>query len=328
MLFLFNSQNGISQQRKDYKLSDYVAKKSKSEIGTLRSTQEEVFFPTFGDECTFDLVTVGIRNQWGRVSGMNGLGDREKAQLLTFEGSEAYRVVGAMVWFERPAIVGDGTLNCRIYTQNSENGRPDRLVGLSDALKVSEIIPPDTLSYPTFFNFENGAPITIDEPNFFLSCDFFNLYNTFDTVVMLQTIDGCGDGGNSWELFSDGETWTNIASAISWEINSDFIMSAVVDFEDPNSDQAFIKNEGLTLYPSFPNPSHDQITIPFSLEKGGALSIDVFDQSGRKIISVEHDFIAAGSQSETIIINNLSAGIYYYRLKSDQGQITSRFQIN
>jgi len=110
MLFLFNSQNGISQQRKDYKLSDYVAKKSKSEIGTLRSTQEEVFFPTFGDECTFDLVTVGIRNQWGRVSGMNGLGDREKAQLLTFEGSEAYRVVGAMVWFERPAIVGDGTL--------------------------------------------------------------------------------------------------------------------------------------------------------------------------------------------------------------------------
>ena len=292
-----------------------------------RSTIETVHFPIFGDECTFDLVTLGIENQWGRVSGMNGFGDREKAQALTFDSHASYRIVGAMVWFERPAVVGDGTLICKIYSPHPDDGRPDRLIGQSDAVKASEVIPPDSMSYPTIFSFENGAPIIPDMPSFMLSCDFSNLYNTFDTIVMLQTIDGCGDGGNSWELFSDGQTWTNIASSISWELNADFVMAAVVDFEDPSAVHTFIEHNQLKIYPPRPNPASDETALLFELESTQQVSINLLDASGKQIEKRDLGIRIPSLHTEIVNVSDFQPGVYYYQISAGKSTITSRLLV-
>ena len=326
LLSLLTNKDIFSQTRQISQDQVYSTFPLSSLEENSRSTIENVYFPMFGDECTFDLVTLGVNNQWGRVSGMNGLGDLEKAQTLTFDGHDAYRIVGAMVWFERPAIVGDGTLICKIYTPHSDDGRPDRLIGQSDAIKSSEIIAPDdTMSYPTIFTFEHGAPILPDRPSFILSCDFSNLYSTFDTVVMLQTIDGCGDGGDSWELFSDGQTWTNIASSISWELNADFVMAAVVDFEDPTSDHAYIRKGDLQLYPPLPNPASDEIIIRFAARHDRSTHIKIFDQLGKLTRNINLGFLSVGDHRIAVQISDLTKGIYYYEVQLGTDRLLSRF---
>ncbi len=290
-----------------------------------RSTEETVYFPSFGDECAFDLVTLAVDNQWGRVSGMNGFGDREKAQTLTFTGSENYRVVGAMVWFERPAIDGNGTVILKVYEPSETDGRPERLLGQSDALQVSEVVVSDSTPQPTIFTFDQSAPVLVSSPNFILSCDFFNLYQTFDTLVLLQTISECGDGADTWELLADGQIWLNIASEFSWQLNADWVMAAVVDFDDPTSDLAFIQQDRLKIFPPTPSPAADQITFRFEQSTPALARLEIYDQSGQIVNHASWGVIPAGKFERTIQITDLATGVYYYRIISGSTALNSIF---
>ena len=147
-----------------------------------RMVLETVNFPTFGDECALEMVTVGLNTGWGRISGMNVFGDREKAQRLKFTGSDSYLVIGVFVFFEKPAVVGDGTINCKIYSVNPDTGAPLAIKGFSNSVKVSEVIAPDSLARATPFTFDAGVEVLLNEPLFFASIDFSNLYNSEDTL--------------------------------------------------------------------------------------------------------------------------------------------------
>ena len=292
-----------------------------------RMVLETVHFPTFGDECALELVTVGIGNGWGRISGMNVFGDREKAQRLEFNGSESYLVVGAFVFFERPAIVGDGTINCKIYSINPNNGGPLAIKGFSNSVKVSEVIPPDSLARATPFSFEAGVEVQLNEPLFFASIDFSNLYNAEDTLVILQTIPECGDGGDTWELFADGTTWTPISSSDSWEMNADFTISAVVDFNDPTSVDSYIAKSGLRIHPVYPNPVSGEVNLSYTIDESIQVLVQIFDQQGVEIKRLEPGLQQRGRHRLSVGTNQFSAGQYYYRITGGHNSITSRFQV-
>ena len=80
-----------------------------------RQVLETVHYPTFGDECAREVC-----HRWccwmGPCFWMNFLGDLEKAQRLEFNGSDQFVIVGAMVYFERTRTVGDGVINCKVYS--------------------------------------------------------------------------------------------------------------------------------------------------------------------------------------------------------------------
>jgi hypothetical protein len=288
---------------------------------------DTVNFPTFGDECTLELVTIGINSGWGRVSGMNVFGDKEKAQRLQFTGSDSYMVVGALVFFERPSIVGDGTINCKIYSVNPGNGAPFAIKGFSNSVKVSEVIPPDSLARPTLFRFDAGVEVELDEPLFFASIDFSNLYNTEDTLVILQTIPECGDGGDTWELFADGTSWTPISSSDSWEMNADFIISAIVDFNDPTSLESYISRLGLKIHPVVPNPASGALNLSYSIDHNMVVLVHIFDQQGQLLERLDLGLQQIGKHHQPVAIKNWPAGQYYYRISAGQTALTSRFQI-
>ncbi len=294
----------------------------------MRSAQENVYYPIFGDECTSDLVTLRIDGQWGKISGMNGFMDLEKAQKLSFSRSENFRLVGAMVWFEKPSVIGDGTMNCKVYLPDSENGTPDRLVGFSQAIKVSDINFSDTLPMPTYFDFEQGAPVMLDHPDFFISVDFRNLYQSFDTVSLLQTIDGCGDGGDSWELFANGETWSTIAADNSWQINADFVVAAVVDFDSTNSTQSFIRYGNITLFSPYPNPARENFLLNYSIDNPTHITMELFTIDGKLIRSMNLPSHISGPQKQEISTKGLPSGQFICLLRTDRELVSSRIVID
>ncbi len=300
--------------------SEYINK----DVRHGRQAMEEVYYPTFGDECTLELITVGAGDTWGRISGMNGFGDLEKAQRLEFNASDNFQVVGALMFFERPAIVGNGVVNVKVYTVDDDTKGPGVLRGFSDGLRMSEVAVPDSVAVPTIFTFENGVEVNLDHPQFFVSCNFDNLYDSRDTLVLLQTVEGCGDGSNTWELFADGTTWTSIIADGTWEMNADFVIGAIVDFET-TSTEPFITSGNLQVHPPFPNPAVEEVFLNYTLLEPGMTSIDLYDISGQLLKRTEKQWNDAGRHQYRMDIQELSSGSYVYRIVTEEGSLTSRF---
>ena len=185
IVFLFLTLNLIGESYAQSRSGDshiYPSPVVSIEVSHSRLAMEEVYFPSFGDECTLEIVTIGVEGVWGRISGMNGFGDLEKAQRIEFSASDSYQVVAALMFFERPSVVGNGSLNVKVYEEDPDMGGPGLLKGFSNGIKVSEIVVPDSVARATVLNFEGGVEVNLDKSRFYLSCDFASLYSSRDTV--------------------------------------------------------------------------------------------------------------------------------------------------
>lgn len=74
--------------------------------------------------------------------------------------------------------------------------------------------------------------------------------------------------------------------------------------------------EKYSLSQNYPNPFNPVTTIHYSIpEEGeGVTNIKVFDISGKEVMTVVNEFKTAGQYSVQVNANNLSSGIYYYKL--------------
>ncbi len=75
----------------------------------------------------------------------------------------------------------------------------------------------------------------------------------------------------------------------------------------------------------YPNPSQDANTIRFLLNEAGKLTIDLMDAQGKLLKSVFSGQQEKGAYTITNELNDLDAGIYFYRLVFNDKVLTQRF---
>jgi len=73
-----------------------------------------------------------------------------------------------------------------------------------------------------------------------------------------------------------------------------------------------------SLGQNYPNPFNTTTEISFELASGSAVSVEVMDLTGRKVLDRTEGFKPAGKHSLTLDAAGLDAGIYYYTLKAGQ----------
>ncbi len=86
------------------------------------------------------------------------------------------------------------------------------------------------------------------------------------------------------------------------------------------------KSSAITVFKAldnYPNPFTYQTTIPFSLPNDSQVTLQIFDNNGRIILSKQQDFVA-GKQSLQIDEQLPMAGLYFYRLETEFGVATGR----
>ncbi|MCP4231711.1 MAG: T9SS type A sorting domain-containing protein [bacterium] len=76
------------------------------------------------------------------------------------------------------------------------------------------------------------------------------------------------------------------------------------------------------LYQSRPNPAIGRAIIGFSLAEAGHTTLEVFDISGRKIMTLADETLPAGEYSREIA--NVASGVYLYRLSSNDFVATKK----
>ncbi len=87
------------------------------------------------------------------------------------------------------------------------------------------------------------------------------------------------------------------------------------------------KIESYKLSQNFPNPFNPTTNIRFSIPKSGVTYMKVYDVLGNEVNTYFNQFLEAGTYNVLFEAQNLSSGIYYYKLVSGDFTETKRMML-
>jgi hypothetical protein len=81
---------------------------------------------------------------------------------------------------------------------------------------------------------------------------------------------------------------------------------------------------GLILEQNVPNPVTSSTVITYNIRENSVISLYVFDVCGKRIKTLVEASQKAGSYDVTWQTENISPGIYFYRIQTGKGAITRK----
>lgn len=88
----------------------------------------------------------------------------------------------------------------------------------------------------------------------------------------------------------------------------------VTDREAQQLPQMFV------LHGNYPNPFNPSTTIPYTLQEGGSVRLDIYDVAGRHVRTLVDAVQPPGSYTATFDASGLGSGTYHYRLRTSHGE--------
>lgn len=82
------------------------------------------------------------------------------------------------------------------------------------------------------------------------------------------------------------------------------------------------------LEQNYPNPFNPVTVINFGITKASNVDLRVYDMLGREVaVIIDNKFMEAGKYSHKFEANGLSSGVYLYKLKAGDSEITKKMQL-
>ncbi|HQJ46053.1 MAG TPA: T9SS type A sorting domain-containing protein, partial [Ignavibacteriaceae bacterium] len=78
-----------------------------------------------------------------------------------------------------------------------------------------------------------------------------------------------------------------------------------------------VKPASYLLEQNYPNPFNPTTNIKFALTNAGFTTLKVYDMLGREVATLVNENLAAGTYNVNFDANNLSSGVYFYTLITD-----------
>ncbi len=110
-------------------------------------------------------------------------------------------------------------------------------------------------------------------------------------------------------LSSDYQQYSIIAHPGQTNVNFNFTLT------DVKSQSSSIPNEYF-LSQNYPNPFNPVTAIKYSIPNEGFVSLKIYNVLGSEVATLVNEFKNAGSYNVSFNAENLSSGVYYYKLKS------------
>ncbi|QQS35299.1 MAG: T9SS type A sorting domain-containing protein [Ignavibacteriales bacterium] len=102
------------------------------------------------------------------------------------------------------------------------------------------------------------------------------------------------------------------------DFNGDYSYSSIIEV-----DVKIVPVE-FALHQNFPNPFNPSTTINFEVPKSSLVNISVYNTIGEKVSTIVNETLEAGRHSRVFDASELSTGIYFYRLTSDNIVFTKK----
>ena len=82
-----------------------------------------------------------------------------------------------------------------------------------------------------------------------------------------------------------------------------------------------------SLAQNYPNPFNTSTTINYSLPVSGNVTLKVYNVVGQEVATLAEGYRSAGSYTATFTANNLSSGVYFYRLQSASSSVVKKMML-
>ncbi|MEO6696002.1 MAG: T9SS type A sorting domain-containing protein [Ignavibacteria bacterium] len=200
-------------------------------------------------------------------------------------------------WFQNmePDMESAGNKKYKIYCNTSIN---------------LSVVPPDAMQYSQNF-YQLIATVTVPSNSIPEYIDSFKISSCWTQAGIadykypvryrIQAIDKY-DSGSVLSDFAKTEAWVDAGG----EIGPDNI----VNNENQNTPKEY------KLSQNFPNPFNPVTSIQYDLPVDNFVTIKVYDLLGNEVMILVNEIKAAGSYIVSFNGNNLSSGIYYYKIRA------------
>jgi len=131
------------------------------------------------------------------------------------------------------------------------------------------------------------------------------------------------DEVNTYVAYNAGSTsrLVSFSDGFSMTVEPKELKSMASSSVDSETEQEFPAS--IRLYQNYPNPFNPSTIIRYSMPESATITLQVFDATGRLISTLEEGVKSAGNHSVEFDASNLSSGIYYYRLTSNDFSISN-----
>jgi Secretion system C-terminal sorting domain len=126
---------------------------------------------------------------------------------------------------------------------------------------------------------------------------------------------------NSWNgLFIPSWAYTNATYSYEHHLVSYKVSTLNVGVQEEVAANA-------TLGQNIPNPATGETTIRYNLAAAGDVQLDIFDVTGKLVMSFDQGNQSTGSYQINFSTENLEAGVYFYSLNVNGSKITRRMVV-
>ncbi len=160
----------------------------------------------------------------------------------------------------------------------------------------------------TISNFNSGGLIMINVPNSnVIVANGATLRISYDSGNTWQPGVSTGDSPFYGDAYDTKSIWMAASNGRLLKYNFGFIGINLISTEVPT---------GFKLYQNYPNPFNPVTNIKFDLPEASEVNFKVYDLLGRLVYEL-NEYKSAGTYDVQFDGSNLSSGIYYYRIETE-----------
>ncbi len=269
-----------------------------------QTTTQELFYGN-----TARTVTVSTeQGGWGYVAGTNSYGDIGKYQRFDLTTSAV--LTGTKFYFAGKTITGNADNFAVVVKQrDAATGAPGTtLYSQSYSTSVIDVTTPGTSH--NYFAISPG--INLSSP-FFIGIEWVGTIDDRFGLVMDADTEGNNEK-RSWEKWDTG-AFHSMAEA--WgTMDRDLWIAAEIQVASGVEDGEEVIPTGYALHQNYPNPFNPSTVISYQIPTSAFVRLRVFDVLGNEVASLINKEQHGGYYNVTFNANNLTSGIYFYRLEA------------
>jgi hypothetical protein len=144
------------------------------------------------------------------------------------------------------------------------------------------------------------------------------------------------DGGITWTAiphdisgYLSGITF--VSSTVGWACGTDgtFSNGHIASFEGQLTSLKDLREEGVNMNVEVsPNPCSTTTNLYFRLQEAASVKIMLTNAAGHRVKTYSEALYQAGDHQVSLYLNDLSPGLYYYHLISDQGNYSGKLMLS
>lgn len=170
--------------------------------------------------------------------------------------------------------------------------------------------------------------IEITSPSNYYISAISNLNSTNEYLPMMFT---STNSGLTWESEIFDITDNNMITPSLYMFNNEsgfMVFSSIIlgknILTNINTNEQTIGTIDFDLHQNYPNPFNPKTKIKFDIQNKSKISLKVYDITGKLISNLVNDFLNEGSYEVEFSGDNLSSGVYFYILSSNQKTISKK----